>query len=95
VGHLADRLDASWPDARGREWTERVHRMRRSLGSEADAAAELGRAVARIADALAGGPPPLGLRAPAGPRLGGTEARRAEDDRGVRIARLDEDCGSG
>jgi hypothetical protein len=95
VGRLAARLAAGWPDEHGREWTERALRLRRSLDREADAAAELGRAVARIADVLAGGAPPLGLRAPPGPRLGGTEARRAEDDRGVRIARLDEDLGPG
>jgi hypothetical protein len=94
VGHLTARLAAGWPDERGREWTERALRLRRSLEQDADAAAELGRTVARIADALAGGPagaPPLGLRARPGPRLGGTDGGRVDDERGVRIARLGDD----
>jgi hypothetical protein len=84
VGDLARRLAAGWPDQHGREWGERLLTLRTSLERDADAAVLLGRAVERVAD---------GSDAPqAGPRLGGTAARRADDERGVRIPRLDEEA---
>ena len=86
VGDLARRLAAGWPDAHGREWSERLQVLWYSLADDADAAVRLGRAVERATDE------PIGP-APGGPRLGGTAARRADDERGVRIPRLDEPPG--
>ena len=83
VGDLARRLAAGWPDDHGREWAERLLTLRNTLERDADAAVRLrtaGRAGGRRADGLP----------PSGPRLGGTGARRADDERGVRIPRLDE-----
>ena len=57
-----------------------------TLADDADAAAELGRAVERATDE------PIGP-ASAGPRLGGTAARRVDDERGVRIPQLDDPPG--
>jgi hypothetical protein len=97
VDAAARRLVDGWPDAHGREWSERLLLLRRSLNREADAAAELGRAVDRVPDDP--GPPDQdvdGHSAVPGPRLGGTDARRADDRRGVRIPRLnDPDDGAG
>jgi hypothetical protein len=86
VGDLARRLAAGWPDAHGREWSERLQVLRHTLADDADAAVRLGQAVERATDE------PIGPVS-AGPRLGGTAARRADDERGVRIPRLDEPPG--
>ena len=82
VGDLARRLAAGWPDHHGREWSERLLTLRTSLERDTDAAVRLGQAVDRVAEG------PLGPAT--GPRLGGTAARRADDERGVRIPRLDD-----
>lgn len=82
VGDLARRLTAGWPDQHGREWSERLLALRTSLERDTDAAVRLAQAVDRVAD----GPV-------TGPRLGGTAARRADDERGVRIPRLDDPAG--
>ena len=84
VGDLARRLAAGWPDAHGREWSERLQVLRHTLANDADAAVRLGQAAERATDE------PIGPAA-AGPRLGGIAARRADDERGVRIPRLDDD----
>jgi hypothetical protein len=86
VGDLAQRLAAGWPDSHGREWSERLQVLRHTLADDADAALRLGQAVERATEE------PVGP-ASAGPRLGGTAARRADDERGVRIPRLDEPPG--
>jgi hypothetical protein len=78
AGDLARRLAVGWPDDHGREWTERLQTLRTSFERDAEAAAR----VAVQAEQLAEGP--------AGPRLGGTGARRADDERGVRIPRWDD-----
>jgi hypothetical protein len=86
VGALARRLADDWTDVRGQEVTERLMLLRHELARDADAAVELGRAIDRVADDPArenGGPPP-------GPRLGATDARRADDRRGVIIPRLND-----
>jgi hypothetical protein len=85
VGDLARRLAAGWPDHHGRELSERLLTLRTSLERDADAAVRLGQAVERVADGPVG---PV-----TGPRLGGTAARRADDERGVRIPRLDDLAG--
>ena len=82
VGDLARRLGAGWPDHHGREWSERLLTLRTSLEHDTDAAVRL----AQAADRVAVGP----VGSAAGPRLGGTAARRADDERGVRIPRLDD-----
>ena len=83
---VARRLADAWPDARGQEWAHRLHVLRRALESDADAAAEFGRAVDRLADMPAG---PVAD----GPRLGGTGAWRVDDRRGVVIPRLNDPLG--
>jgi hypothetical protein len=83
VGDLARQLAAGWPDDHGRAWSERLLTLRNTLERDADAAVRLGLQVERAADEPTGLPP-------SGPRLGGTGARRADDERGVRIPRFDE-----
>ena len=85
VGDLTRRLAAGWPDDHGREWTERLAAVRHALERDADEASRWSRDVERVADETEGSTGP----APLGPRLGGTGARRADDERGVRIPRLD------
>jgi hypothetical protein len=93
VGRRAARLGElvarDWPDANGREWAERTSLLGSLLGREATAAEELGAAYARQADAVpllpgAGG----GAGRRTGVRLGGTDAERVDDERGMRIAEL-------
>jgi hypothetical protein len=89
VGGLARRLADGWPDAQGQEWLERLLQLRRTLERDVDAAAAWGQAIDRLPDdpspsASAG----VADGTPFGPRLGGTEARRVDDERGVRIPRL-------
>jgi hypothetical protein len=86
VGRLSEQIGHDWPDGRGLEWAERVVRLGKELGREAGAAAELGESYARqAADPVRWGLPPP--RSP-GMRLGGTEAQRADSERGMRIAQL-------
>lgn len=97
TGRMSREIAADWPDEHGREWAERTDRLRRHLHREALAAAELGQALTREAEAREMANPQRvpavgwgGGGAPArrGMRLGGTEAQREDDDRGVRIAEL-------
>jgi hypothetical protein len=76
VADLARRLATGWPDQHGGEWGERLLTLRNGLERDADAATRLGQQIEGVADE------------PMGPRLGGTGARRADDERGVRIPRL-------
>ena len=78
VGDVARRLGAAWPDDHGREWGERLVTLRTALEHDAGAANRLGAQIERVAGEQVG------------PRLGGTSARRADDERGVRIPRLDD-----
>jgi hypothetical protein len=92
VGAAARRLADRWPDARGREWADRLHALHRALEGHAAAAAELGWAIDRAADDVAGaddGSPGYG------PLLGGTNGRHADDRRGVTIPRLNDDTDGG
>ncbi|GAA0910615.1 hypothetical protein [Pseudonocardia zijingensis] len=79
VAVLGELIGGDWPDARGREWAARTEQLGAELGREAGAAAELGAAHARQAGAG---------RRHTGMRLGGVEAERVEDERGMRIAEL-------
>lgn len=87
---LGEQVAHDWPDSPGREWAERTSLLGALLGREATAASELGEVYARQA---ADAPAPLfpgtggGLRT--GMRLGGTDARRVDEERGMRIAELD------
>jgi hypothetical protein len=89
------RVAEGWPDAHGGEWAERLAALRRALAHDADAAAELGRAIDRVAEHVSArsGDPPAGSHpalhgGTSGPRLGGTGARRVDDERGVTVPRL-------
>jgi hypothetical protein len=97
VGVAARRLTEGWPDARGVEWADRLVGLRRTLEHEAAAALEFVRAVDRVPDDEdVPAPDADPYAAPTGPRLGGTDARRAGDGRGARIPRWDEpDPGAG
>jgi hypothetical protein len=96
VADVARRLSRCWLDDRGREWTERLVTLRRALERDADAAAELGRAIDRVADSATASDTDESVHPGTfGPRLGSTTSRRADDDRGVRIPRLNEPEGDG
>jgi hypothetical protein len=90
VEAAARRLADSWPDARGRDWTERLHVLQRALEGHADAATQLGRVIGHAADdqALGGDLGSLGY----GPLLGGTGGRHVDDRRGVTIPRLNDEA---
>jgi hypothetical protein len=91
VGRLSQHIAGDWPDDRGRELAERSQLLHRELARHAVAAAELGEAYAhRPVDpsplpAITGLPAGRGHQ---GMRLGGTQASRADDERGMRIAEL-------
>jgi hypothetical protein len=91
AAQLGELVARDWPDPRGREWAESTSLLGSRLGREATAAAELGDVYARQA---ADAPPPLfpgtgGVDRRTGMRLGGTDAQRVDDERGMRIAELD------
>jgi hypothetical protein len=88
VAQLGELVARDWEDPRGREWAERTSLLGALLGREATAAAELGEACARQA---ADAPTSLfsGVGRRPGMRLGGTDAQRVDEERGMRIAELD------
>lgn len=92
VARLTDEVARDWPDDHGREWSERAALVHRELCRDAVTAAELGAAIARLAagplvlDPLSG--PAAGTVRHPGVRLGGIDATRAGDDRGMTIAQL-------
>ena len=91
VGVAARRLTEGWPDAHGVEWADRLVHLRRTLEHEAVAAAALVRAVDQVPDEDDAPALDAGANAvPTGPRLGGTDGRRTDDGRGVRLPRWDE-----
>jgi hypothetical protein len=91
VGSIARRLADGWPDARGREWSERLLVLHHALHREADAAADLGRAVGDVTHGSDADDGSSGY----GPLLGGTAARRVDDRRGVTIPRLNDEADAG
>ncbi|GAA1287201.1 hypothetical protein GCM10009609_61840 [Pseudonocardia aurantiaca] len=91
LGQLGEQIGRDWPDDRGREWAERTANVRAELGREAVVAAELGAEYARrSADAELSAPPTWSSVGRPGARLAGTEAKRADEERGMRIAELSE-----
>lgn len=95
VARLAGDVGQDWPDVRSREWVERMALLQRELQRDAVAAVNLAADVVRLvvepASVQDPGWPvaPVGTRR-TGVRLGGTEARRTDDEHGVRIAELPE-----
>jgi hypothetical protein len=91
AAQLGEQIAHDWPDAHGRDWAERTSLLGSLLGREANAASELGEAYARqsadtttpLFPGTAGGGRRTGMR------LGGTDAQRVDDERGMRIAELD------
>lgn len=98
VARIMVDVERDWVDQRRHEWSERVALVERVLTRELDAVLANARAVGealRTGGAPDGPEPrPVGPGTVArsgradGPRLGGTEAERVDDERGVRIARL-------
>ena len=88
VAELGELVAHDWPDARGREWAERTSLLGALLGLEATAAGELGEAYARQAADAPGPLFPGGAGRRTGMRLGGTDAHRVDEERGMRIAEL-------
>lgn len=90
-------VERDWPDELGRLWAERAALVHRTLVHELAAAVDAARLVrtamqeslAREDEGLLVVPSGTGRRA-GGPRLGGTEAERVDDERGIRIAQLGE-----
>ena len=86
LGRLVEQIGHDWPDEHGRAWAERTATVRAEVGREAVVAAEVGADYARRSlDAVIGWGP-AGRRP--GVRLGGTEAQRVDEERGMRIAEL-------
>ena len=93
AAQLGELIGRDWPDAHGREWAERTSLLGSQLERESAAATELGGAYARQAAEAPAAPPPFpGVGGVAsrrtGMRLGGTDAERVDDERGMRIAEL-------
>ena len=98
LDRTVERLDTTargvaegWPDARGREWADRLALLRREVLRDADDAHALGRTVERLAGDLAvdlAADPADPAPGPVGPRLGGIAAGRVDERRGVTIPQL-------
>jgi ABC-type transporter Mla subunit MlaD len=85
---------ADWTDPNGVEWAAQAARSVRALSRELDGALALAAGVARelAARRVDGDGEPVPDHASGiGARLGGVDGRRAEDQRGARIAHLDPD----
>lgn len=97
IGALAGAIVHDWTDLRGQEWAERAALVHRELDRDAVAAAQVSAALAReqappspdasaVISAAAAAALAATQRRTA--RLGGTEAHRADQERGMRIAQL-------
>jgi hypothetical protein len=89
VERLAGIIDESWRDDRGRDWADRLGLVRGELCREAIACRGLAGGLTRIAEELASARCGAGEE-PWGALLGDTAARRANPERGMRIATLPE-----
>jgi hypothetical protein len=81
LARLAESVAGDWPDQGGRDWTERVARLRSELAEQAAVAGRLGERTAPDDPGATGAERP-------GIRLGDTDGYRVDDQRGVRIAEL-------
>lgn len=93
IGALAGAVAADWPDDLGREWVERAALVHRELDRDALAAAQVGARLATereltASDTLTGMAAALATAGRRSAQLGGTEAHRADQERGMRIAQL-------
>ncbi len=106
IGVVVADVERDWRDDGAREWAERASLVRRALLRELDATLAILRGVGdaiRMAGAeddpahqpfgSAGAGSGRQAARSGGPRLGGTEADRVDDERGVRIAELGADGG--
>ncbi|MFR9804261.1 hypothetical protein ACL02T_18530 [Pseudonocardia sp. RS010] len=84
AARVARAVRASWWDARGVEFAERIALVGRELERQADAVAELARGLAPSPAEHATGPT-------TGPVLPGTGGRRIGEARGVRLPLLDDE----
>lgn len=104
VARVVADVERDWLDERGREWADRASLVRAALSREFDAVLDHARVVGAALDGQpadgqaprsvvsgAARPPKGGSRPDEGPRLGGTDADRTDDVRGVRIAQLGAD----
>lgn len=94
LARVIDDVGDDWADDAGRAWAERAGLVRRALGRELEATVAAGRLLAAAAagavdGAVDGAPAPR--PSGSGPRLGGTGARRVDDERGMSLARLSDD----
>jgi hypothetical protein len=87
VERLAGIIDESWQDDRGRDWADRLGLVRGELAREAIACQGLAGGLTVVAEELASARC-ASAEEPWGPLLGDTAARRANQDRGMRIATL-------
>ncbi len=99
LARIAADVERDWPAEQGRLWGERAALVRRTLVNELDAVLGAARLIeAAMQDGPVHEPEGNGLpivpsavgRRAGGPRLGGTDAQRVDDARGVRIAQLGE-----
>ena len=86
AGVAAD-VGEAWPDALGREWTERAAMVHRALARDLDALLDGVRAAEGIGHPAL--PTGRAVRRGAGPQLAATDADRTDDDRGMRLPTLD------
>jgi hypothetical protein len=89
VERLARVLDEVWRDDRGRDWADRLGLVCGELARETIACQGLAGGLTRVAEELASARCGVGEQQ-WGPLLGDTAARRANPDRGMRIATLPE-----
>jgi len=89
VERLAGIIDESWRDDRGHDWADRLGLVRGELAREAIACHGLAGGLTRVVEELASARCEAAEQ-PWGPLLGDTAARRANQDRGMRIATLPE-----
>lgn len=90
VARLSELIGAERADDRAREWADRTALLSGGLHRDATSATELGADLARRAGAEPGGPLPGGPLPGrrSGMRLGGVDAARATEERGIHIAEL-------
>lgn len=87
LARVAADVEDAWPDALGREWTERAAMVHRALARDLDALLDGVRAADGIGHPAL--PAARAVRRGPGPQLATTDADRTDDDRGMRLPTLD------